>query len=77
MTILDDPLGFVNKVFADMGAPLDNILVSQTVAAKRGNDITGIAYFVPGKGQYVSEPEARQRMEANDRLYRIDVHRIE
>lgn len=77
MTLLDDPLGFVKNFFADVGSPIDSIAVFQNVAINKGGDLTGVAYFVPGKGQYISEPEARRDMEAGDRLYRIDVHRIE
>ena len=75
--ILKDPIGFIRKTMAEQGSPIDTIMVRQNVAVQKGQSLTGIAYFVSGRGQYDTEEQGRSCMQEGDRLYRIDVIRIE
>jgi len=73
-------LGFgrrVLQIFAGMGSPVDQLNFTQNVAIGKGERLEGVAYLVPGRGQYNTEPEARGHALNGERIYRIDVYRVE
>lgn len=62
------------RVLQKMGNRPDRITVD--VLLDKGGKLEGIV-VVPGKGMYVSEEKARVEMEKGDKLYRVNVYRVE
>jgi hypothetical protein len=75
-----DPKRFFYSILEDIGAPAEPIFFIRTAVCRKGDQVNlGHQYFIPGKGIYDDENDARDAFQEGDRLYRVhaDVFRLE